>query len=93
MKKSEISLQTAREAFELRSPEEALEILEKLAGVPNGEMIFLKGEIYFKLQKWGESLNYFSLFLEQFPSNKKAESYCIMIQNILGFYNKDLLNP
>jgi tetratricopeptide (TPR) repeat protein len=83
----------AKTELEQGRPEEALKILDNLIVANNGEAIFLKGEIYFKLQKWGESLNQFSLFLEQFPDDTKAKSYCAMIHNILGFYHKDLYNP
>jgi len=86
-------INTAKKALAQHGPEEALAILDELSSENNGEAIFLKGEIYFKLQEWGESLNYFSLYLEQFPMNKKAKSYCIMIQDILDFYHKDLYNP
>ena len=74
-------------------PEEALVLLEKLDQTQNSEVLFLKGEICFKLEKWGEALNHFSFYHEQFPDNKKAVSYISMIQNILGFFHRDLLNP
>jgi len=93
MSELELILNTAKEALEQGQPEEALNILDKLTDTNNGEAIFLKGEIYFKLQKWGNALNQFSLYLEQFPSDTKAESYCVIIQNILRFYHKDLYNP
>lgn len=93
MKELENSLRAAKEFLNQNKPEEALAILDKLSVKNDGEAIFLKGEIYFKLQKWGEALNHFSLFLEQFPTDKKAKSYCTMIQDILGFYHKDLYNP
>lgn len=83
----------AKEALDNNNPEEALTILQTLETENRSEVLFLKGEIYFKLQRWGEALNHFSVFLEQYPSDKKAESYCLMIQNILGFYHKDLFNP
>jgi tetratricopeptide (TPR) repeat protein len=83
----------AKEALEQNRQDEALTILNEMPIPNNGEAIFLKGEIYFKLQKWGEALNQFSQYLELYPSDKKAESYCTMIQNILGFYHKDLYNP
>lgn len=88
-----INISAAKEALDRNLPEVALTILDKSAVANNGEALFLKGEIYFKLQKWGEALNHFSLYLEQYPSDQKAESYCAMIQNILGFYHKDLYNP
>lgn len=93
MSELELKINEVREALEQGQPEEALNILNKLTDINNGEAIFLKGEIYFKLQKWGDALNQFSLYLEQFPSDTKAESYCVIIQNILRFYHKDLYNP
>ena len=93
MGESEIILNRAKAALEQNNMEDALTILDETAIAINGEAIFLKGEIFFKLQRWGESLNQFSLFLDQYPSDQKAESYCAMIQNILGFYHKDLYNP
>ena len=89
----EMKLKSAKEALEQNRHEEALVILDKLASENNGEAIFLKGEIYFKLQQWGDALNQFSRYLDQYPSDTKAESYCILIQSILGFYHKDLYNP
>ena len=93
MIESALIISAAKKELEQGRPEEALIILDNLTLAKNGEAIFLKGEIYFKLQKWGEALNQFSLFLEQFPSDTKAKSYSAMIQNILGFYHKDLYNP
>ncbi len=83
----------AKAAFELNMPEKALALLQGHPAENSGAVLFLKGEIYFKLEKWGEALNHFSLFLEHFPSDKKAESYCLMIKNILAFHHKDLYNP
>jgi tetratricopeptide (TPR) repeat protein len=89
----ETILKSAKEALAENNQEEALAILNHTTIERNGEVIFLKGEIYFKLQKWGEALNQFLFFLELYPSDQKAESYCTIIQNILGFYHKDLYNP
>jgi len=86
-------LVSAKEALEQNRTEDALTILNEASIADNGEVMFLKGEIYFKLQRWGEALNHFSMFLEQHPLDSKAKSYCVMIQNILGFYHKDLYNP
>ncbi len=83
----------ANDALKQNRYEEALTILNHESLRNTRESIILKGEIYFKLQKWGEALNQFSACLEKFPEDKKAESYCLMIQNILGFYHKDLYNP
>ena len=83
----------AKEAIDRERPEEALAILDNQSIENSSEVLFLKGEIYFKLQRWGEALNHFSMYLDKSPSDSKAESYCQMIQNILGFYHKDLYNP
>jgi tetratricopeptide (TPR) repeat protein len=93
MRGMEQVIYNARKALDQSMPEEALTILDHLSLKSNGEAIFLKGEIYYKMQKWGEALNQFSLYLDYFPEDKKAISYCLMIQNILGFYHKDLYNP
>jgi len=86
-------LTNARKAIDQNLLHEALALLEHESLKDDGEVIFLKGEIYYKLQKWGESLNQFSTYLELFPEDKKAESYALIIQNILQFYHKDLYNP
>jgi len=86
-------MRTAKEFLDHNMPEEALAILDKLSADNDGEVLFLKGEIYYKLQKWGDALNHFTRFLEQFPGDMKANSYCTMIRDILGFFHKDLYNP
>ena len=83
----------SKAAFDCGLAEEALAILDNQSIEISGDILFLKGEIYFKLQRWGDSLNQFSSYLELFPADRKALSYCLMIQNILGFYHKDLYNP
>lgn len=57
------------------------------------QALFLKGEAFYKLQKWGDALNCFSIYLEKEPDNVKVKSYIEMIQNILGFRHKDFFNP
>ncbi|QZT37940.1 hypothetical protein K5X82_03325 [Halosquirtibacter xylanolyticus] len=72
--------------------EDALAVIQKS---PEKDMLvyrMLEGEILYKLQRWGEALNLFEDIYAQ-HNNKEAKVYCQMIQNILGFYNPDLLNP
>ena len=83
----------AKTALENGQTEDALGILDLLIIEDYHEAIFLKGEIYFKLQHWGKALNEFSLYRDFFPDDKRADSYCLMIRNILGFYHRDLYNP
>jgi uncharacterized protein HemY len=93
VKNTELIINQAITALEQNAPAEALAMLNDKSVENSKEVLFLKGEICFKLQRWGEALNHFSLFLEQSPSDKKGESYCVMIRNILGFYHKDRYNP
>ena len=89
----EIIITNSKEALERGMPEEALDILDNQLIENSSDALFLKGEIYFKLQRWGEALNQFSRLLEKSPADSKAQSYCLMIQNILGYYHKDMYNP
>ncbi len=93
MTDAKTSIGAAKEFLDHNMPEEALAILDKLSADNDGEVLFLKGEIYYKLQRWGEALNNFTRFLEHFPNDTKAKSYCTMIRDILGFFHKDLYNP
>lgn len=83
----------AREALEQNRMEEALEILTNQKLVESNEVLLLKGEILYKLERWGEAHNTFARILELFPQDTRASSYIELIQNILQFYHKDLLNP
>lgn len=86
-------IELAREALSKNNTEKALSLLDTASIEQNDEVLFLKGEICFKLQNWGEALNHFNDFLAIHPANAKAESYCAIIQDILKFYHKDLYNP
>ena len=83
----------AKAAVESGRTEDAIGILDQLIIENYKEAVFMKGEIYFKLQLWGKALNEFSLYRDFFPDDKRADSYCLMIRNILGFYHRDLYNP
>ena len=87
------TLADAKEFLGKDMPEKALALLDQLPDDPAGEVLFLKGEIYYKLQRWGEALNQFSMYSTRFPDDPKSKSYCSMIQNILGFFHKDFYNP
>ena len=83
----------SKAALENGQTEVALGILDLLIIENYKEAIFIKGEIYYKLQQWGKALNEFSLYRDFFPDDKRADSYILMIRNILGFYHRDLYNP
>ena len=83
----------AKSAVESGRTDDALGLLDQLILENYHEAIFMKGEIYFKLQQWGKALNEFSHYHDFNPEDKRSDSYCFMIQDILGFYHKDLYNP
>ncbi|MDE5638841.1 MAG: hypothetical protein K2I47_03455, partial [Odoribacter sp.] len=57
------------------------------------ENLLLLGELYYKEGKSIEALNKFNAVLQVNPENVKAAAYVIMINDVLDFYHKDLLNP
>jgi tetratricopeptide (TPR) repeat protein len=83
----------AEEAFKKGNLDEVLSILDDEGLSGNLQALFIKGETCYKLQKWGEALNYFLACSEKDPSNNSAKTYIEMIRNILGFRNTDFLNP
>ncbi len=83
----------AKTAIESGLTDEGIGILDQLVIAGHHEAFFLKGEVYFKLQQWGKALNEFSHYKELEPDDKRPDSYCLMINNILGFYHRDLYNP
>ena len=93
MNEIELLINESKVALENGLPEDALKILDQLAIAGHHEAIFLKGEVYFKLQQWGKALNEFLHYKELEPEDQRSDSYCLMINNILGFFHRDLYNP
>ena len=46
-----------------------------------------------EIQEWIEKGNKFNTVLRLNPDHRKAANYVIMINNILGYYCKDMFNP
>jgi hypothetical protein len=93
MKDSLQQLVKAEEAYKRGELDEVLAILDDVRLKGNTRALFLKGETFYKMQKWGDALNCFLIFNEKEPSNSKANTYIQLIRNILGFRNTDFLNP
>lgn len=93
MKEINQLLNRAQEAYNEGRLDEVMTILQDEQFNDNLQALFLKGEAFYKLQKWGEALNCFSVYLEKDPFNVKAKTYIEMIKNILGFHHKDFFNP
>lgn len=73
----------------------AVQMLEECGGanVADEELLLLWGELLYSEGKMTDALNKFNAVVRQNPENGKARNYVTMINNILGYYCKDLLNP
>lgn len=74
---------------------EAIRLLEAcLKEQPEDETILLMlGELIYAEGRMPEALNRFNAVLRLNPENLKARNYVTMINNILGYYCKDMFNP
>lgn len=59
----------------------------------DGEALLLLGELIYAEGRMPEALNKFNAVLRLEPDNQKARNYVTMINNILGYYCKDMFNP
>ena len=59
----------------------------------NADLLLLLGELIYAEGRMPEALNKFNAVLRIRPDNQKARNYVVMINNILGYYCKDLFNP
>lgn len=84
-----------KELLQAGKREEAIAMLEEyLQSHPKDENGILQlGELLYASGKMTEALNKFNTVLRLNPDNRKAANYKTMINNILGYYCKDLLNP
>ena len=74
---------------------EAMEVLNsKLKESPSDlNLLQLRGQLYYKMQKWGDAMNDFAAILEVDPENVEAQSNLEMARNILGYFTHDMFNP
>jgi len=86
-------LAEAQDAYNNNRLEDALLMLQDEKLKDNEQALFLKGEVYYKLQKWGDALNCFTLCLGKDSLDLKAKAYIELIRSILGFHHKDFFNP
>ncbi len=62
-------------------------------GGENADLLLLLGELIYAEGRMPEALNKFNAVLRIRPDDQKARNYVVMINNILGYYCKDLFNP
>lgn len=74
---------------------EAIRVLEEALKQKgeNEDLLLQLGELLYAEGKMTDGLNKFNAVLRLNPENHKARNYVTMINNILGYYCKDLLNP
>lgn len=73
---------------------EAIAELEKIpAEHQDKDWLFVMGELYYRSGRHTDALNKFNAVLRLEPESKQAAAYVRMINGILDFFYKDLLNP
>lgn len=73
---------------------EAISELEKMpVEQQDKEWLFVVGELYYRIGRHTDALNKFNAFLRLEPGHVQATAYVRMINEILDFFCKDLLNP
>lgn len=74
---------------------EAIRLLEQRVNErkEDEEALLLLGELIYAEGRMPEALNKFNAVLRLEPDNQKARNYVTMINNILGYYCKDMFNP
>ncbi|WP_294143202.1 hypothetical protein [uncultured Sanguibacteroides sp.] len=89
-------IEKARGLVKEKKTDEAIVLLEKqVVGEKEGpeEILMELGIIYNGKADFTQALNYFNAVLRLNPDNGKARTYVNMINGILDYYCKDLLNP
>lgn len=59
----------------------------------NADALLLRARIYYKMQKWGDSMNDYYSVLEIDPQNQEAKSGIEMAKSILGYFTPEMFNP
>lgn len=74
---------------------EAIDLLEESwkQNQESEELLLRLGELIYAEGRMTDALNKFNALLRMNPSHQKAQNYVLMINGILGYYCKDLLNP
>ncbi len=88
-------IEEAKQMVEAGNRQEAiLHLEEAVRGNENNEELLLYlGELIYAEGRMADALNKFNAVLRLNPDNHKATNYKTMINGILGYYCKDLLNP
>ncbi|MDE5612623.1 MAG: hypothetical protein K2I90_11475 [Odoribacter sp.] len=87
--------QEIRKMVEEGRRREAIALLERQLAEQGAEeeLLMRLGELIYAEADFAGALNQFNALLRLNPGNQKARNYVTMINGILGYYCKDLLNP
>jgi len=90
-----MGINEALKLFEQHELVNALEVLNGLILKENNNIqaLNLRGQIYYKMQKWGDAMNDYTTVLEIDPHNQEARAGLEMARNILGYFTPDMFNP
>lgn len=91
--KEEISLKDIEQLLNEEKTESAKMLFDQFEEQSSVEYYMLKGKIEQKYQNWGSAINAFNKVLELDPLNTVANNNLHLINNILSFWNPDMLNP
>jgi len=74
---------------------QSMDLLNQYLNINSSDLqaFLLRGRIYYRMQKWGEAMNDYSLVLESDPGNQEALSGLEMVKNILCYFTPDMFNP
>ena len=90
-----MDITNAKLLFEQNELDNALEILDQLivSNPSDIQSLLLRGRIFYKMQKWGDSMNDYTSVIEIEPENPEAKSGLEMAKSILGYFTPDMFNP
>lgn len=89
-------IEEAKRLAKEKKVNEAVRLLKErieVAGDTQEDFLMELGIIYNGIADFPQALNYFNEVLRLNPDNSKAHTYVDMINGILNYYCKDLLNP
>lgn len=93
MRSKDHRLAVVNELLKAEKAEQAKALFEELDEQETADYFLLKGKLEQKYQNWGEAINAYNKVLEIDARNTEAENNLHLIDNILNFWNPDLLNP
>ena len=74
---------------------QSIDLLNQYININTSDLqaFLLRGRINYRMQKWGDAMNDYSVVLESDPGNQEAKSGMEMVENILGYFTPDMFNP